>query len=236
VSKVLKAEAAGAIAVLLAHTVASSDPFNPSGGDPGITIPTVGITLADGNAIKAELGSGVNVTLTIDPNDLEGADENNRVQLYATSSISAIVHWDTEAFPDLLMEPFDNSSLSSDVDLTLAHFDDLGWVDILTGIANAGTPDPRLAEVTLLPNYPNPFNPGTTIRYAVAKNQEIRLAVYDVRGRLMRSLVERVEPAGIHEVRWEGRDNDGRPAASGIYFVRLIGEGQVTNRKIVLLK
>jgi hypothetical protein len=236
VSKVLAAEAAGAIAVLLANIAASSEPFNPSGEDPGITMPTVGITLADANAIKAELVSGVNVTLTIDPNDLEGADENNRVQLYARSSPSAINHWDREAFPDLLMEPFDVPSLSSDVDLTLAHFADLGWVDLPTGVAEDRKPYPLFAGLKLYPNYPNPFNPSTTIRYAVSEPQEIRLAVYDVRGRLVRSLAQRVEPAGIHEVRWEGRDNDGRPAASGIYFVRLIGDGQVTNRKIVLLK
>jgi hypothetical protein len=239
VSKAQAAEAVGAIAVVIANNVAGATPITLGGADPGITIPVVSITLADGNAIKAELGTGVNVTLKLDPNDLAGADGNNRVQLYAPNPVefgSSISHWDVTALPNLLMEPAISNSISSDVDLTLAHFDDLGWVDIITGIADAGMPDPRFTDLTLLPNYPNPFNPGTAIRYSLSKTQGVRLAIYDVQGRLVRSLVNRVEPAGIHEAAWEGRDNDGRPAASGIYFVRLAGEGQVATRKIVLLK
>lgn len=239
VSKAQRAEAVGAIAVVIANNVAGSTPITLGGTDPGITIPVVSITLADGNAIKAELGTGVNVTLRLNPADLAGADDNFRVQLYAPNPLepgSSISHWDTEALPNLLMEPAISNSLSSDVDLTLAHFDDLGWVDVLTGIPGDGPQVPNFTELALLPNYPNPFNPGTTIRYSVSEPQEIRLGIYDVQGRLIRSLVDRLESPGFHDVKWEGYDNGGRPVASGIYFVRLVGEGQTTTRKIVLVK
>lgn len=239
VSKAQAAQAVGAIAVVIANNVAGSTPITLGGTDPTITIPVVSITLEDGNAIKAELGTGVNVTLQLDANDLAGADTSNRVQLYAPSPVefgSSISHWDVEALPNLLMEPAISDDLSSDVDLTMAHFDDLGWVEVPTGIADRRLPEPRFEELTLLPSYPNPFNPGTTIRYTVSETQAIRLAIYDVSGRLVRTLVDRVETAGIHEVTWQGHDHAGRAAASGIYFVRLAGEGKTATSKIVLTK
>jgi hypothetical protein len=239
VSKALAAQAEGAIAVVIANNVAAGEPISLGGTDPSVVIPVVSITLADGNAIKAELGSGVNVTLHLDPNNLAGTDSNNRVKLYAPSPVeggSSISHWDVSALPNLLMEPAINGNLSSDVDLTLAHFDDLGWVDIVSGVEDDGVPTPVTAELTVLPSYPNPFNPSTTIRYELSNDQEVRLAVYDVQGRLVRSLVDGVETAGVHKVAWKGIDNQGAPVASGIYFVRLSGEGQIATGKIVLAK
>jgi hypothetical protein len=238
VSKALAAQAAGAIAVVIANNVAAADPISLGGTDPTVVIPVVSITLDDGNAIKAELGSGVNVTLQLDPNQLAGTDGNGRVKLYAPNPVqggSSISHWDVSALPNLLMEPAINGNLSSDVDLTLAHFDDLGWLDIASGVEDDGVPA-QAAELAVLPSYPNPFNPSTTIRYEIAKDQEVRLAVYDVQGRLVRSLVNGVETEGVHQVAWNGIDDRGNPVSSGIYFVRLSGEGQVATAKIVLAK
>jgi hypothetical protein len=239
VSKAQAAQAVGAIAVVIANNVAATDPISLGGTDPTITIPVVSITLADGNAIKAELGTGVNVTLQLDPDQLAGADASNRVKLYAPNPIqsgSSISHWDVSCLPNLLMEPAINSNLSSSVDLTLAHFSDLGWLDLPTAVKDEGTPAAPFADLTVLPNYPNPFNPSTTIRYDIPTTQEIRLAVYDVHGRLVRALVDGVESAGVHEVTWEGRNNRGEEVASGVYFVRLSGGGQIATGKIVLAK
>jgi hypothetical protein len=238
VSKAQAAQAVGAIAVVIANNLPDPTPITLGGSDPGITIPVVSITLDDGNAIKAAL-PGVNVTLQLDPNDLAGADDSNRVMLYAPNPVetgSSISHWDVSALPNLLMEPAINSNLSSDVDLTLAHFDDIGWVDIITGIASGDPPAPRFSDLAVLPNYPNPFNPSTTIRFSLPEAQEVRLAIYDVEGRLVRSLVDGVEPAGVNRVTWDGVDNDGSPVASGIYFVRLTDGQQAATRKIVLVK
>jgi hypothetical protein len=239
VAKAQAAEAVGAVAVVIANNVAGATPITLGGSDPGILIPVVSITLDDGNAIKAQLGTGVNVTLHLDPSDLAGADSNNRVMLYAPNPVelgSSISHWDISALPNLLMEPAINDNLSSDVDLTLAHFDDIGWVDIITGIADGDLPGPRLTDMAVLPNYPNPFNPGTTIRFSLPEAREVRVAVYDVEGRLVRSLINGLKPAGINQVPWDGIDNEGSPVASGIYFVRLTGAGQLATRKIVLVK
>ena len=239
VSKALNAQNAGAIAVVIANNVAGDAP-NPLGADdPTVTIPELTITLDAGNEIKAQLGTGVNVTLALDPNQLAGTDANGRVKVYAPNPYeggSSVSHWDVSAYPSLLMEPAISGNLSSDVDLTLAHFSDIGWLDLATGIADDGVPGAKDTGLALLPNYPNPFNPGTTIRYDLSSTQQVQLSVYDVQGRLVKSLTDRVETAGVHEVSWQGKDNKGQVVASGIYFVRLTGENQVATRKIILLK
>jgi hypothetical protein len=235
VTKAQEAQAAGAIAVIIANNLGTGA-ISLGGSDPTITIPVVSVSLADGNAIKAEL-PGVNVTLALDPSQLAGADANGRVKLYAPNPYeggSSISHWDVSALPNLLMEPAISSNLSGSVDLTLAHFTDLGWLDELpTGVEGGAAPAPGIA---ILSNYPNPFNPTTSIRYQISPAQNVELAVFDVRGRLVRVLESGATPAGVHESDWDGTDRRGRPAASGIYYVRLAGEHDTMTRKIVLLK
>lgn len=236
VSKALAAQAEGAIAVIIANNQATGA-ITLGGSDPSVTIPVVSVSQDDGNAIKAQLGTGVNVTLKLDPNHLAGTDSNDRVLLYAPNPYeggSSISHFDPSAFPNLLMEPAVSSDLTSDVDLTLAHFTDIGWLDDLpTGVA--GEPAPS-RDLVLLLNYPNPFNPSTTIRYELSSPQPIELAIFDVRGRLVRALYTGEKGEGLHEERWNGTDESGTTVASGVYYVRLAGDHQAMTRKIVLLK
>ena len=77
------------------------------------------------------------------------------------------------------------------------------------------------ARPVLQGNYPNPFNPVTTIRFELPEASDLRLTVYDVSGRVVRTLADGTLPAGPHQVRWEGRDASGRAAPSGLYFYRL---------------
>ncbi len=130
VAKALAAQNAGAIAVVIANNAAA--PLVPGGADPSILIPVVGITLGDGNLLKAALLNGaVNVTLGPDLTQLAGADAANHVKLYAPNPLqsgSSTSHWDVSAFPNLLMEPAINNNLSSTVDLTLHQMIDMGWL------------------------------------------------------------------------------------------------------------
>ncbi|HEU4930091.1 MAG TPA: PA domain-containing protein, partial [Candidatus Krumholzibacteria bacterium] len=179
------AQAAGATAVIIVDNVASSTPPALGGSDPSITIPVVSVTQAHGNQIKAALGGGVNVTLALDPNQLAGTDANNRVKLFAPNPYqngSSISHWDVSALPNLLMEPAINNNLNDDVDLTLAHFTDLGWLETLPTAVTSG---PKASTLT---SYPNPFNPMTTIHYELATAQRVTLSVFDVSGRLVKTL------------------------------------------------
>jgi hypothetical protein len=101
-----------------------------------------------------------------------------------------------------------------------------------TGIEAADTPGPTRLEA----NYPNPFTPGTTIRYHLAAAAQVDLAIFDAAGRRVRSLVEGWRDEGSQLARWDGRDDRGRRLASGVYFARLkIGE-EIRSRRLVLLR
>lgn len=83
---------------------------------------------------------------------------------------------------------------------------------------------------------PNPFNPSTTVSFDLARPGRVRLEVYNVTGARVRTLVDQVEAAGRHEIRWDGRDNTGSSVGSGVYFVVMEAEGVSESRKISLIK
>ncbi|HEU4928801.1 MAG TPA: FlgD immunoglobulin-like domain containing protein, partial [Candidatus Krumholzibacteria bacterium] len=86
-------------------------------------------------------------------------------------------------------------------------------------------------------NHPNPFNPSTTIPFTVAADDSrVRLFVLDASGRLVRTLYNGTKPAGSHTVTWDGRDERGGAASSGVYFYVLDVGGERRTRKMVLLK
>ena len=90
--------------------------------------------------------------------------------------------------------------------------------------------------LALGPNYPNPFNPTTAITYFLPQNGNARLAIYDARGGLIKNLVLGPQPAGFHEVRWNGTNEMGAPVASGVYFARLEAHGGASTRKIIMAR
>jgi hypothetical protein len=88
----------------------------------------------------------------------------------------------------------------------------------------------------LYQNEPNPFNPRTLIRFSLARRGPVELTIYDVRGRAVRRLIDRPMDAGLHSVVWDGADNNGHRASSGIYWSQMRAGDYVSNRKLVLLK
>jgi len=92
------------------------------------------------------------------------------------------------------------------------------------------------SELKLFPNYPNPFRTRTTIKYALPKQAEVRVVIYDILGRRVRDLVDRKRRAGIHRIRWNGRNEAGQPVASGVYLIRLEVGDEQEFRKVVLVR
>ena len=98
-------------------------------------------------------------------------------------------------------------------------------------------PQPALiAAVVLHQNVPNPFNPATTISYELDQAGPVDLQIFDLAGRLVRTLHSGNETAGRHEKIWLGRDRMGRSVATGVYFYRLRAGDEVESRRMLLAK
>jgi 7,8-dihydropterin-6-yl-methyl-4-(beta-D-ribofuranosyl)aminobenzene 5'-phosphate synthase len=85
-------------------------------------------------------------------------------------------------------------------------------------------------------NYPNPFNSGTAISFALPRYAKVELALYNLAGQRVATLVQGAREAGVYTVRWDGRDEAGRELASGVYLYRLRAGTQEQNRKLLLLR
>ena len=92
------------------------------------------------------------------------------------------------------------------------------------------------AHFALRQNYPNPFNGTTAIRFDLPTPQQVRLAVYNLAGQKVVELVRGTRRAGSYALAWDGRDQNGRLLASGVYLYRLEAGDQVRVRKLLLLQ
>jgi hypothetical protein len=91
--------------------------------------------------------------------------------------------------------------------------------------------------LAFLQNSPNPFNPETVFRFSLPERAEVRLQVYDLAGRQVRTLEDGVElDPGWHEVVWDGRNDHGEAVATGVYFCRFTVGNRELSRKVVVLK
>jgi hypothetical protein len=110
---------------------------------------------------------------------------------------------------------------------------------VLTVSAPGATPGPLAVDLPTVrafrPAAPNPFSSATVLRFDLPRPAAVRLRIYDVAGRAVRTLVDRPVEPGRHEVRWEGRDDRGRAVAGGVYFARLETGDFHRTRKILRL-
>ena len=99
----------------------------------------------------------------------------------------------------------------------------------------------RATNTSLLPNYPNPFNPETRMPYQLAKAAEVTFTIYDMNGWKVRTLAVGHQPAGVYQSRsrtahWDGRNDAGEPVGSGVYWCTLDAGSYQETRKIVIQK
>ena len=115
-----------------------------------------------------------------------------------------------------------------------------GWSQGTVTFYEEGTTDvpgaPVAAVTRMLPAYPNPFNPSTTLRLDLAKAGHVRWRIYDVRGRLVRGLLDTQLLAGRYVQSWDGADGSGRRVASGVYYAVAETAGGVARQKLVLMR
>jgi len=112
----------------------------------------------------------------------------------------------------------------------------------LGGVVPIEQPEPPAADdlpqlaFDLAPNFPNPFNPQTSIGFTLPRAEHVRLDIFDARGRLVRTLVDASLDGGRHTVVWNGLDQDGRSVPSGTYVYRLESDASVRSRTLSVLK
>jgi len=106
----------------------------------------------------------------------------------------------------------------------------------IVGVESGSELAPRSGEVFLAAVRPNPGKGSAALSFSLPREGRVRLAVYDLRGALVRTLVDEKRPAGENQVSWDGRDAFGRSAASGVYFYRLEALGTNRTQKGLLVR
>ena len=101
---------------------------------------------------------------------------------------------------------------------------------------NEGGDDPLPIKTNLLANYPNPFNPTTTISFDNATEGNVTIEIFNIRGQRIKTLVNDSFDSGTHSIVWDGRDDNDREAASGIYFYKMQTSDYSATRRMILLK
>ena len=114
------------------------------------------------------------------------------------------------------------------------RFGSVWRTDITTDLSGEGNNLPE--SYRLSQNYPNPFNSSTTIKYSLPQNTDVNIAIYDVRGQKIRTLIEGHLNAGHHSIKWNGIDYKGNSVSSGIYLYQIITPGFRETRSMVLLR
>ena len=137
------------------------------------------------------------------------------------------------ALYDIIGAPFESGEASSEN--YLAHIGFLGGEALISDV-ETGDQRGLPAQYELLQNYPNPFNPATTIEFALPRRGEVEIAILNLLGRRVRSLLSGQKDPGYYSITWDGLDDHGSRAASGIYIYLLRTDGFTASRKLLLLK
>ncbi|RLD53726.1 MAG: hypothetical protein DRJ01_19000, partial [Bacteroidetes bacterium] len=114
----------------------------------------------------------------------------------------------------------------------------LTTIPVTLHYAQDGNDNNQIPLVTKLSgNYPNPFNPETTIAYEINKNGPIKIDIYNIKGQHVKALVNSNQKAGYYQKVWDGRDSNGKNVSSGVYFYKLrAGNTYTYTRKMILMK
>jgi hypothetical protein len=120
--------------------------------------------------------------------------------------------------------------------MTIAGQASVARLTLRAGYVSSVGGDVIAARTGFVSLFPNPFNPTTHVTFDLAKAGPVDVAIYDVRGQLVRTLATGTMNSGRHDLVWQGRDDAGRSVASGVYFCRLSADGGTQSRKMILAR
>lgn len=231
---------------------------NHHGGGVYISANTVELT---DNIVAGNVGAGVwfdpTNAIAISHNDFYGNSEGATGGAYVPGGLGNIVQTNHNSDPcdtyfNIFLDPLlvapgaDDFHLQStspcidagdpgspdDPDGTIADIGARYFDHVPTGVTGGGnTP----VATYLMGSWPSPMSSSTSILYRLPAASPVKLTVYDVLGRVVRTLVDKVQQPGVHRVRFEGRDDHGRTLPSGVYLYRLATRGHAESRKLTIV-
>ena len=114
------------------------------------------------------------------------------------------------------------------------------YADLHVSLSSGGVQDPPETQlpssIDLAQNYPNPFNPETNISYAITGSGHVRMEIFDILGRHVKTLVDEYLADASGQIAWDATDESGQTAASGLYFYRLSVDDHSQTKRMVLLR
>ena len=152
----------------------------------------------------------------------------------AAGTTYALRVWDEDTNSWVTVGTSSGTTIEGTVDQLSSPYVGVFETSTATGVAGEGTTMPVRTE--LVQNYPNPFNPSTEISYRLTTAGHVTLAVYDLTGRLVATLVDKVQTPGEYKLRWNATDANGQALPAGVYLARLKVGGISQTIRMVLLK
>lgn len=118
----------------------------------------------------------------------------------------------------------------------VADITKIDFSGLLTGTESIQKFQHIVKSFKLMQNYPNPFNPSTTIQYKIPDASKIEINIYDMNGRLTKTIVKEHQQAGAYQVMWDGMNSSGNKVSSGVYVYTVKFGNTVSSKKMIFLK
>lgn len=177
-----------------------------------------------------------------------GSDSEKHIHQYSGGKLATeeILEWDEDE-EDWKENRFGEYTYNADGSIGIvlwkgwSELDDMyyngGRLIYSYGTTSVADDSSALPDAFRLSNYPNPFNPVTTIYFDIPEPAEVRLDIFDIRGRKIRTLItEEYRGAGAHHIQWDGLDDAGLNLSSGVYIYRLSTRGRIISNMCILMK
>jgi hypothetical protein len=158
--------------------------------------------------------------------------DGSKVQSFTADAATAFGEGDETIMVQFNTETF---SYFSETGIGFSHNEDVTFINTSTTLYI----DKELESVmryTVYPNYPNPFNPITTLRYDLPEDANVNITIYDMMGRIVNNLVSRQQNAGYKSIQWNATNNEGQPVSAGLYLYTIQAGKFRQTKKMVLLK
>jgi hypothetical protein len=170
------------------------------------------------------------------------ASPPDTLQLGSATAVTRIhAEMRTDLFPDGLLAPDVDGDGTGDALIGASFASPNGWTNagkayLIHGIPTASPVETWSGAGVFLQSFPNPLNPAAHVVWRLDQPATVNLSIYDVRGGMIRTLIDGPLAAGEHRLVWDGKDRTGNPVASGVYFCRLSTPSFVGSRKLVVVR